>query len=82
MNFLTRHKHEPRGSGATSIQELLDAQPSSDPSATALFEAEYRRRVFRWAADQVREAAHKWLNRKASVTGYLVNSLRDEEKHT
>jgi zinc protease len=33
-------------------------------------------------ADQVREAAHKWLNRKASVTGYLVNSLRDEEKHT
>jgi zinc protease len=33
-------------------------------------------------ADQVREAARKWLNRKASVTGYLVNSLRDEEKHT
>jgi zinc protease len=32
--------------------------------------------------DQVREAARKWLNRKASVTGYLVNSLRDEEKHT
>ena len=33
-------------------------------------------------ADRVREAARKWLNRKASVTGYLVNSLRDEEKHT
>jgi len=33
-------------------------------------------------ADQVREAARKWLNRKASVTGYLVNSLHDEEKHT
>ena len=33
-------------------------------------------------ADQVREAARKWLNRKASVTGYLVNSLHDEENHT
>jgi RNA polymerase sigma-70 factor (ECF subfamily) len=54
VNFLTRHTHEPRGSGATSVQELLDAQPSADASATALFEAEYRRRVFRWAADQVR----------------------------
>ncbi len=54
VNFLTRHTREPRGTGATSVQELLDAQPSADPSATTLFEAEYRRRVFRWAADQVR----------------------------
>jgi RNA polymerase sigma-70 factor (ECF subfamily) len=35
------------------VQELLEAQPSADPGATALFEAEYRRRVFRWAADEV-----------------------------
>lgn len=53
VNFLTR-QHEPRGSGATSVQELLEAQPSADPSATALFEAEHRRRVFRWAADEIR----------------------------
>ncbi len=53
VNFLTR-QHEPRGSGATSVHELLEAQPSTDPSATALFEAEYRRRVFRWAADEIR----------------------------
>jgi zinc protease len=33
-------------------------------------------------AEEVRDAARKWLNRKASVTGYLVNSLHDEEKHT
>jgi zinc protease len=32
--------------------------------------------------DAVREAARTWLNRKASVTGYLVNSLRSEENHT
>lgn len=53
VNFLTR-QHEPRGTGATSVQELLEAQPSTDPSATALFDAEYRRRVFRWAADEIR----------------------------
>lgn len=53
VNFLTR-QHEPRGSGATSVQDLLEAQPSADASAMALFEAEYRRRVFRWAADEIR----------------------------
>ena len=53
VNFLTRQR-EPRGSGATSVQDLLEAQPSTDLSATALFEAEYRRRVFRWAADEIR----------------------------
>lgn len=53
VNFLTR-QNNPRGSGATSVQELLEAQPSDDPSATALFEAEYRQRVFRWAAEDIR----------------------------
>jgi RNA polymerase sigma-70 factor (ECF subfamily) len=53
VNFLTR-QHDPQGSGASSVQELLEARPSDDPSATALFEAEFRRRVFRWAADQIR----------------------------
>jgi zinc protease len=33
-------------------------------------------------ADAVRDAARTWLNRKASVTGYLVNSLRSEENRT
>src|SRR3954465_15413462 len=54
LNFLTRKQHEPRGSGSTSVHELLDAQPAADPSVTALFEAEYRRRVFRWAAAEIR----------------------------
>jgi RNA polymerase sigma factor (sigma-70 family) len=53
INFLTRRPSRFRGSGSTSVQELLEAQPADDPSATAVFEAEYRRRVFRWAADEV-----------------------------
>jgi RNA polymerase sigma-70 factor (ECF subfamily) len=54
INFLTRRPYRLRGSGSTSVQELLEAQPAEDPSATALYEAEYRRRLFRWAADEVR----------------------------
>ncbi len=34
------------------------------------------------SADAVRDAARTWLNRRASVTGYLVNSLPFEEKHS
>ena len=52
INFLTRRQYQPRGTGATSIQDLLEAQPAADPSATALFEAEYERRLFRWAAER------------------------------
>ena len=33
-------------------------------------------------AAAVRDAAGTWLNRGASVTGYLVNSLQSEEKHS
>jgi RNA polymerase sigma-70 factor (ECF subfamily) len=54
VNFLTRRQHQFKGSGATSVLELLEAQPAADPSATALFEAEYERRLFRWAADEIR----------------------------
>ena len=32
--------------------------------------------------DAVRQAARTWLDRRASVTGYLVNSLKTEEKHS
>jgi RNA polymerase sigma-70 factor (ECF subfamily) len=54
INFLTRGRSQPRGSGASSVQELLEAQPAADPSATALFEAEYERNLFLRAADEAR----------------------------
>lgn len=54
INFLTRRQFQFRGSGATSVQDLLEAQPAADPSATALFEAEYRRHLFHRAAEEVR----------------------------
>lgn len=54
INFLTRGQHRARGSGNTSMQQLLEAQPANDPSATAIFEAEYERRVFQLAAEEIR----------------------------
>jgi RNA polymerase sigma-70 factor (ECF subfamily) len=54
INFLTRGRNQPRGSGSTSVQDLLEVEPAADPSATAVFDAEYRRRLFRWAAEDVR----------------------------
>ena len=33
-------------------------------------------------ADAVQQAARDWLDRRRSVTGYLVNSLKSEEKHS
>jgi RNA polymerase sigma-70 factor (ECF subfamily) len=62
INFLTRRWSQFRGSGATSVQELLEALPASDPSATALFEAEYQRQLFSSATEYVRAqvAAPTW----------------------
>ena len=54
INFLTRRQPYSRGSGSSSILELLEAQPALDASATARFEAEHERRLFQWAADDIR----------------------------
>src|SRR5438552_4141755 len=50
VNFLVKQLTQPRGSGSSSVQELLAAQPASDPLAQAEFAVEFRRRAFRWAA--------------------------------
>jgi RNA polymerase sigma factor (sigma-70 family) len=54
VNFLARERRWPRGSGRTSVQDLLDAQPATDAGADAEFVAEFRRRAFRWAAQKVK----------------------------
>ncbi len=53
INFLTR-REEP-GTGRTSVVDLLEAQPKFDAAATDLFDVEYRRRLFQWAAEKVEQ---------------------------
>lgn len=54
INFLSRRDRHVRGSGDSNILELLDEVPADDPNASATFDLEYRQRLFRWAADQVK----------------------------
>jgi RNA polymerase sigma factor (sigma-70 family) len=62
VNALTRKDKYAVGSGDTQNLDRLGAVPAADPAASATFDEEYRRRLFRWAAEQVRSefAANTW----------------------
>jgi RNA polymerase sigma factor (sigma-70 family) len=55
IKFLTRRRFRPIGSGDSGIAELLEQQVEPSPDDAALFDLEYRREMFRWAAEQVQE---------------------------
>ena len=81
LNFLTRRRHRAIGTGDSWVQEFLENQcdPSSDDSA--LFELEYRRQVFRWAAGRVREQVTQrtWLAFwNTSVEGQTVAAAAEK----
>jgi RNA polymerase sigma factor (sigma-70 family) len=55
IKFLTRRNLRPIGSGDSGIARLLEQQVGPECEESRLFELEYRREVFRWAAERVRE---------------------------
>jgi RNA polymerase sigma-70 factor (ECF subfamily) len=53
-NFLNGRKNHERGSGDTGAQERLEEQAAHHDDAVTLWDQEYERRLFDWAAGQVR----------------------------
>ncbi len=55
VNLLNAQRRHPRGTGDTQVQLLLEAQPAPDSEESALFDAEYHRRLLHWAAERIRD---------------------------
>jgi len=53
VNFLTRRKHQVWGTGKSDMQKMLEVESDPQSAVTQLFEVEYRRETFRWAAGKV-----------------------------
>ena len=54
INLLAKQQRHPRATGDTDVKRLLDRQPAPAGEDSALFDREYRRQTFHWAAEQVR----------------------------
>ena len=53
ITLLKREARHPRASGDSDFQRMLEQQPDPNCGTTALFDLEYRRQVFQWAADRI-----------------------------
>ena len=52
VNFLVKRRRHPPGAADSDVAQLLDAAPA--PEDASVFELEYRRQLFLWAAERVR----------------------------
>jgi RNA polymerase sigma factor (sigma-70 family) len=55
INFLTRRKHQVWGTGKSDMQQVLEAKSPAEAAMTQMFDVEFRREGFRWAANQVQK---------------------------
>ena len=56
VNFLTRRPQRSVGTGGDEAAQVLAEVPAPESQLSGEFDLEYRREVFLWAAEQVREA--------------------------
>jgi RNA polymerase sigma factor (sigma-70 family) len=54
INLLDQRKRRPQPAGGSDMLRLLEQQSAPDPDRSALFDAEYRGELFRWAAERIR----------------------------
>jgi RNA polymerase sigma factor (sigma-70 family) len=69
INALAARDRQVRGSGDTSVARMIDEQQAASEEPSAEFDAEYRRRLFDWAADRVRAEISETEWRAFSMTG-------------
>ena len=53
FTFLSRRRHQHRGTGDTATNELLNSLPEQDPEESGEWERDYEQRLFRRAAEQI-----------------------------
>jgi RNA polymerase sigma-70 factor (ECF subfamily) len=81
-DLLARQRRPGRGSGDPGVQQWLEEQPARD-NDVALWDQEYERRLFRWAAEQVRPRFHDatwqafWLTAVEGKSGKDVAEALD-----
>ena len=69
INALVAQRRQERGTGDSGVARLLDEQPADDPDASALFDAEYRRRLLDWAIRMARDEFTDAAWRAFQMTG-------------
>jgi RNA polymerase sigma-70 factor (ECF subfamily) len=77
VNLLARQRRHPRGAGDSGIDRLLEEQPAPAGEESALFDAEYRRQLFGWAAEQVRGEFRESTWRAFWLSGVEGRSPKD-----
>ena len=75
LDAMAARRRHPPGAGDTEVHRMLDARPAPSPEETALFEIEYRRRAFAWAAERVRDEVSD-----AGLAGLLAGRHRGQER--
>jgi RNA polymerase sigma factor (sigma-70 family) len=73
INFLTRRKHQPIGTGDSGVLDLLNEQVDPASEESALFDLEYEREVFHWAAQRVRGQVSE-----KTWTAFWLTSVEDK----
>ena len=80
FDFLAASRRQPRGTGDTDVQALLDAHPAPSAAESAFFEAEYRQRLFEWAAERVRAGSTETAWRAFHLAGVEGKPAADVAK--
>ena len=79
LNHLTRCR-EPRGSGDSSVQRLLDSTPDESSEVATEFQMEFRRQIFRMASDRVKQQVNSTTWRAFWLTGVEGESIEAAAK--